>query len=500
MINQEQKNIALCGLTGLAVASLIFWPTLFGLIDFWASSSAYQHSWFVIPMISYLLWERAANGATIRLRPDFAGVPVAFVAACSWSAATLMNIDVVRQFALILAFHGIALSTLGRKEYRTLFPTLGLLFLMVPNGDLLLPPLRLITVHAIELFAVIVQLPHAVEGYALSIGENNYNVLPECAGLPYFNLAIFLGYSFGLLIFRSPLKILAMILFGAFLGILTNLLRVIAIVSIDGINTSQMSLSDHKNWQWVSLVLTFGLLLYALSRLKAEPPPATIGLAAQDRIGAPLLFAPVLAGIVILTVSGSTLWLTATEKYSAPAVDSASVPKSLHEWVLVSTAATGSSSPRSGTEQLSLTYTRDDRELGVRIFVASGPEAKIDESQLAPSNGKVWLEQSAQKRVSCVRTDCLTLWHVTWATQETNDLSHVYYAYSIGQYTTTSKFASRAMHAWARLSRNNNSLYLIALTTTEPSPSVDEIAHAFRMLQSLEFAPRHPANNRVGSS
>ena len=81
MINQDQKTIALWGLTGLALASLTFWPTLSGLIKLWASSSSYQHSWFVVPMVSYLLWEKyGTNGAAICPRPDFAGVPVALVA------------------------------------------------------------------------------------------------------------------------------------------------------------------------------------------------------------------------------------------------------------------------------------------------------------------------------------------------------------------------------------------------------------------------------------
>lgn len=436
-------------------------------------------------MVGYLLWERyGTNGAVIRPQPDFAGVPVVFVAACGWSVAMLMNIDVGRQFALVLAFHGIILSTLGRREYRVLFPTLGLLFLMVPNGDFLLQPLRLVTVRAIELFAVVAHLPHAVHGYALSIGENSYNVLPECAGLAYFNLATFLGYSFGLLIFRSPLKILAMTLFGAFLGILMNVLRVIAIVLIDWINTSQMSLNEHKSFQWLALVLTFGLLLYALSRLKTEIAPSSAGLMPQEEVGVTHLFAPVLAGLAILTVNGSVLWLTATEEYPVPGVRSASIPKSLHGWELVRSVENEITNPQGNTERLSLIYKRDGRELGVRIFGASGPEAKIDESQLAPRDGEVWLEQSAQKMVSCVKSDCLTLWHVIWAGRQTSGLRHVYYAYSIGQYTTASKFASRAIQAWVRLSGKHNMLLLIALTFPEPSPSIDEVARAFRMLQS----------------
>jgi hypothetical protein len=69
--------------------------------------------------------------------PDFTGALLVIVAAACWSAAALMNIDVGRQIALVLALQGVAMSTLGWKSYWRLFPTLALLFLMIPSGDML---------------------------------------------------------------------------------------------------------------------------------------------------------------------------------------------------------------------------------------------------------------------------------------------------------------------------------------------------------------------------
>ncbi|QKV57374.1 MAG: archaeosortase/exosortase family protein [Dechloromonas sp.] len=57
---------------------------------------------------------------------------------------------------------------------------------MLPSGDFLQPILRQLTVNIIEIFATAVGLPHQVEGFQIAIGESDYIVLNECAGLPYF--------------------------------------------------------------------------------------------------------------------------------------------------------------------------------------------------------------------------------------------------------------------------------------------------------------------------
>ena len=480
----------LAGGAGFFLALPALWPTLLELTAFWRNNSSYQYAWLVVPMLVYLLWERhGPHGLAIHPEADFTGLPVALAAALCWAAAMLMNIDVGRQFALVLILQGLAMSILGWRTYRTLFPILGLLFLIVPNADLLQPALRLVTIRALELFAAIAGLPHAVDGYALSIGQNRYFVLPECAGLPYFNVAVFLGYSFGLLMYRSISRVVAMILFGAFLGVLMNVLRVNAIVLIDWMRGSQMALTDHGQVQWVALFVSFGLLLYVLHRLKAEAAPVAAPPVPPGQLCPVRRLAPVATGLAVLLVTGGLAWLTADEGDPSRLADSAAMPQELRGWERTAPAAAWVAEPQSRTESLRQTYRRDGRELDVRIVATLTPAAKLPDSQLVPGDGKTWREQQAQQQAVCVASDCLSLWHVTWKAPKTAELRHVYYAYSIGGFATTSKFALRAAQGWRRLWRSDSKPRFIAFAVTDPPPAAEELAGIFRMLQSAVESP-----------
>ena len=134
----------------------------------------------------------------------------------------MTNVDVVRQFALVLALQGVAMSTLGWSSYWKLFPVLALLFLLIPAGDLLQPALLSLTVKSIEIFASLAHLPHAIQGQFVHIGPHRYIVADACSGLAYVTLATFLGYSFGCLLYRSFFRIAALAAFSAFLGVVCN--------------------------------------------------------------------------------------------------------------------------------------------------------------------------------------------------------------------------------------------------------------------------------------
>ena len=153
-----------------------------------------------------------------------------------------MNVDAGRHLALVLIVHGVALATVGWHCYRKLFPILGLLFFAIPSGDVLLPILRTATVKSIEMFAHIAGLPYSVDGFVIFIGTYRYIVVDACSGLSYVTLAAFLSYSFGLLLYRSLLKIVALTLLGAGFGLIANTVRVNSIILVDWFRSSQMDL------------------------------------------------------------------------------------------------------------------------------------------------------------------------------------------------------------------------------------------------------------------
>lgn len=470
---------------GSALTLAVLWPTLLSLTTIWNSSQAYQYAWLIMPMVVYLLgWHHRPSTLAARPQPDYTGVFVAIVAAVLWGAADLMNIDAGRQFALVLALQGIAMSALGWRSYWKLAPIFALMFLMVPCGDLLQPVLRYLTVKIIEWFAVVAHLPHSVDGFVVSIGANEYVVLNECAGLAYFMLATFLGYSFGLLLYRSIFKIAALTLFGAFIGVFSNGLRVSTIILIDWMNGSQMPLNAHANIQWFALIVALGLLLFVLLKLSSNEDESTPSLPLLAQKNSLRQFAPAIAGLSVLLIAGAVISL---KSYSMPPTRTAhvdSVAPDIPGWERTSSATVWSVDQQRHIVSLALSYRRNGKNMGVLIVEPLADDAKLQDSDLAPGNVNVWHENNIKSQTSCASAPCLTLLHTTWENGKTEEIRQVYSTYSIGNFTTNSKLALRAAHGWGRLSGSQNNPRLVTFTLDAATPSIDEIALAFRLLQS----------------
>jgi exosortase/archaeosortase family protein len=384
----------------------------------------------------------------------------------------------------VLALQGVAMSTLGWKSYWKLFPTFGLLFLMVPSGDLLEAPLRLLTVKAIESFAVVAHLPHSVEGYVIFIGANRYIVIDECSGLAFVTLGAFLGYSFGCLLYRSFFKIAALAAFGALLGIVSNVVRVNAIVLIDWMRGSQMELTSHGTIQWIALFATLGLLFYVLSRLKGDAEPEAPIIDAPEH-GRPIRrFGPVLAGLSMLLIGGSAAALPANELRPARGAHAIALARIIPGWELVKPAGTWTLDPATRTESTGLTYRRQGRDIEVVIVEPLSPDIKLPESRLAPHDGAVWRQKQVQHESACAVSRCVRFLHSTWLRDKSQQLRHVYYAYSLGGFTTESKLAFRAAQGWQRLTGRRDHPRLIGFSSDDAVLDVDELGAAFDILRS----------------
>ncbi len=160
------------------------------------------------------------------------------------------------------------------------------------------------------------------------------------------------------------------------------------------------------------------------------------------------------------------------------------MPARLSDWELALPAAQWVADRQGGTELLSQAYRHAGREMTVRVVAASNPAAKLQDSRFEPGDGKTWREQVAPAEVNCVASDCLTLRHLIWKEQESGDLRHVYHAYSIGRLATASKFALRAAQGWQRLRKGHARPLSFAFVVGVPPPSGEELAGAFRTLQT----------------
>ena len=272
--------------------------------------------------------------------------------------------------------------------------------------------------------------------------------------------------------------------FGALLGIVSNVARVNGIVLIDWIRGSQMELTSHGTIQWIALFATLGLLFYVLSRLKGDPEPQRPTIDALEQ-GRPIRrFGPVLAGLSMLLIGGSAAALPANELRPPRGAHAIALAQNISGWDLVKPAETWTVDLLSSTESRSLMYHRNGRDIEVVIVEPLSPNIKLPESRLTPHDGAVWRQKQVQHESACDVSRCVRFLHSTWLRDKSQQLRHVYYTYNLGDFTTDSKLALRAAHGWRRLTGRRDHPRLIGFISDDAVLDVDELGAAFDALRS----------------
>lgn len=473
------RTALLAGLGGITLVLFATWPTVLDMMRIWSSGDAYQYAWLVVPMIVYVLgWHHDAGLRAVDPRPGVAGIPVAIAGAMIWAASHAMSLDVGEQAGLVVAMHGVALSTLGSRSYRRLFPVLALLFFMVPAGDLLQPGLRAFTVKAIEALAWAAGIPHSVDGFVMHIGTHRYIVVDECSGLAYVTLAGFLGYCFGLLLYGSFLRAAGMALVGALLGVLSNVIRVDAIVLIDWLRGSQMDLSAHGTLQWIMLFATLAALLYVLSRSRVARIADAVSTPGPPRSPAPnalRALAPAAAGLSAAVIAG-VAW------HALHGASDGSLPVTLPDAVAAGERTRPMAWHLDAAPEWASTraaYVRGDGRWEITVIRANRIGAKPPEPLLAIDERAIWREKQVERDVACANRDCIAVRHTTWLRQHAQDLRHAYVAYDIDGSLTPSRLGARALHGWHRLLQRAGPPMLIAVTADTALDGAD-VALALR--------------------
>jgi exosortase len=421
---------------GLLLALIALWPTVLDLARVWMNSEPYQYAWLVLPTFIYVVgWYHRDTILALTPRPTYAGLVVVTVAAVLWVAGDVIDIKFAQHFALVLSVQGIALCALGWQSYRALLPCFLLLFLMVPYGDILQPMLRDLTVKWVGWFAQLVGLPHVIEGYVVYIGTHRYVVVDACSGLTFFTLAAFLGYSYGLLLFRSLPKVLALAALGALLGVLTNAARVCLIVGVDWMNGSQMDLGAHQDIQWFVMIAALVSLLYMASKLRHDSwLPAATDTTSKAMSSSMALgnFAPVMGGIIIMLSIALTQGLPSST--SGKGADSLTQIAALYpnsQWL------------ESGEgDQQTLVIALDDY-LDVVLITPGARSARLNLESLRPDSGAVWRHSDTDQYQECANMSCVSFVHKTFSQKGTNNAHHIFYAYFVDDRTLSSKLSYR---------------------------------------------------------
>ena len=477
------RKTCFSGAIAVGLMALVLWPTALTMLASWRDGEAYQHAWLVLPMFVYLMgWQARDDLLAATPRPDASGIALGVLAALCWCAGELMNVNLGRQFGLVLALQAVAMAAMGWRLYWRYFPMFALLFFMIPSGDVLLPLLRQLTMKEIEWFVSALGLPHQSTGFRLLLGQQRYVVVDACAGLSYVTLTTFLGYCFGLLLYRSFFKVVALAILGGVLGIFSNWLRVDAIVLIDQLRGTQMDLTAHGSIQWLALALTMALLLYVLTRLKHEKP-ATVAETGPDPLSKTgYRFAPLLTSFVVTALVGLVTNLPTHAMTVHPGRTVDPLANNTLGWEFVEGDSAWQVDSEGQTASLRASYRRNGRIVQVVVIDALSSTAKLPDSPLNADEQKKWRDVGIAQHHSCDGAACLALRHTTWQPEARGNFHHAYHAYSIGSFNTDSRLVFRAAHAWQRLLGSHSSQRMIGFVLDKALPVGAGLDQEYRLI------------------
>lgn len=286
---------------------VLYFGTAHSIVALWNSSETFAHGYVVAPISLWLAWRQRSVLRTLPLQPYWPALGLAALAGLVWLTATLGEVPVVRQYALVSMFPLAVLAVCGRRFAGALaFPLLFLLF-AVPFGEVFVAPLidftADFTVGALRMTGI----PVLRHGPTFEIPTGHWSVVEACSGLRYLISGVTLGCLYAYLSYRSWRRRALFIATSFVVPIVANGMRAYMIVMIGHLSSMRLAAGvDHIIYGW----LFFGLvmfLMFSIGRLWQEDeaaPVSTMPLALPFQPAPQAAFARMSVAFVLL----AALW------------------------------------------------------------------------------------------------------------------------------------------------------------------------------------------------
>lgn len=189
-----------------------------------------------------------------------------------WLIADLVNIQVIKQFAVVgMLISGFWVILGNQVTSKILFP-LSYLFFMVPIGGDLIAPLMEFTASLSVYLIHLTGIPVFREGLNLSLTSGNWTVAEACSGINYLIASVSLGFVYAYITFSSYWKRALFVLLAFIVPVLANGFRAFLIVMLGHFSNMTLAVGvDHIIYGALFFGLVMMLLFYVSSFWK-DPP------------------------------------------------------------------------------------------------------------------------------------------------------------------------------------------------------------------------------------
>lgn len=257
MPNRGKVLVAALCLYCLLIA-LIFHATLFSMVAIWLRSETFAHGFLILPISLWLAWRMQDRFADVAVRPEPRALVLILASGLAWLLANLVDVLVVQQLAFVaMLISGIWAITGNAVAKCYAFP-LGFLFLAVPMGEGLIPPLMMITADTTEFLVRASGVSIYREGMYLYLPTATWSVIEACSGIRYLIASITLGLCYAHLNYTSMRRQLAFIALAIVAPILANSARAYVLVMVGHLSDMRLGIgAEHFAFGW----LFFGAML-----------------------------------------------------------------------------------------------------------------------------------------------------------------------------------------------------------------------------------------------
>ena len=252
--SESRYRLALL-LFATAAAVVLFWKGILELDRIWSGREEYSHAYFVPLLAVFFAWQRLSDLSSKALVGSWWGLPVVGLGILMFLLGSLSAILLIVQLGFLLTLTGLVLAWLGWHGIQRLWPSLFLLFLIIPLPQFLISILSLqLQLISTDLGVALIRMMGIsvfVEGNVIDLGSYKLQVVEACSGLNYLFPLLSIGFIVAYL-YDGPLWQRAIIfLSSAPITVLMNSFRIGLIgVSVEywGIEMAEGFLHDFEGW------------------------------------------------------------------------------------------------------------------------------------------------------------------------------------------------------------------------------------------------------------
>jgi exosortase len=183
------------------LAAWLYGPLALRMASQWWQDPNYTHGFFVPVFSLFLLWERRAKLATLRIKPAWSGLVILLFALMTLILATIKSGFFLYRVSVLLFIAGVVVFLAGWKHLEAIAFPLAFLVLMIPSSTLVEQitfPLQIIASKTASFLLMLAGVPAIREGNIILLPSARLEVAEACSGIrslfSLLTLTIVYGY------------------------------------------------------------------------------------------------------------------------------------------------------------------------------------------------------------------------------------------------------------------------------------------------------------------